>query len=125
MRLTRREFLEISAGAVALAGIGLTGLRIARGNIYFNDFRALPGMHLVLKLNVPKPEKSRVYLAARAEGREGVLASMTGASDLEIEVPMIETDEEIYELYAVVETESGRLKSECVEVLAQPYMFGL
>ncbi len=125
MRLTRREFLEISAGAVALAGIGLVGLEIARGNIHFNDFRALPGMHLVLNLDVPKPEKARVYLVARAEGREGVVASLPGASDIEIEVPMIETDEESFELYAVAETDFGRIKSECVEVLAQPYMFGL
>lgn len=125
MRLTRREFLELSAGAVALAGIGLTGLGFARGNIYFNDFRALPGMHLVLKLDVPNPESSRVYIVAKSEGLDGVLASFAGARELEIEVPMIETDEESYELYAVAETNCGRVKSECVEVLAQPYMFGL
>ena len=125
MRLTRREFLEISAGAVALSGIGFAGLEIARGNIYFNDFRALPGMHLILKLDVPNPENSRVHIVARAEGREGVLSSVSGASELEIEVPMIETSEESFELYAVAETEFGRVTSECVEVLAQPYMFGL
>ena len=126
MRLSRRDFLRISGGAVAVAGLGgaVFGAR-ETGRVEFSDWRALPGMHLTLTLDMPSPELSRVRVVARSEGQERVIMTLDGARTLDIEMPYIETSEESFELVALAENDVARCISEPVEVLASPYQFGL
>ena len=125
MRWTRRAFLEASGAAAAVLSLGTIGWMHSSGRVYFDEDRALPGMRLSLMLDIDAPETKRVSIIARCEGVERIVETHRGSKQLEIEVPAIETDDESYVLYAMVESGVERCVSDPVEVLSQPYRFGL
>ncbi len=125
MRWTRRAFLEASGAAAAVLSLGTLGFKHISGRVFFDEDRALPGMRLALTLDIDEPETKRVSIIARCEGTERIMETRTGSNQLEIEVPAIETDDESFELYALVESGLERYLSDPVEVLSQPYHFGL
>lgn len=126
MRLTRRQFLELSGGAAAafiLAAVHLN--RHSGGKLAFNDWRALPGMKLTLDMDIPHPETTQIHIFAKADGAERLIQSFPGASSVSIEVPAIETSEESFELFAAVIDGFSVFTSPGVEVLSAPFRFGL
>lgn len=125
MRWTRRNFLQAAGGLAAVTGLGLLAKNIIQGKASFNDWRALPGMILTLTLDTDSPESKYVDLVARYEGKTQTLGTLKGAHSLEIEIPFVSTSEESYNLTAVVYDSTGAFESEPVEVLAQPFSFGL
>lgn len=127
MHWTRRQFLQISGGVCLLGLSGIvTHAKAQDLRAYFNDWRALPGMKMVLTLNMAEPESAVVLIVARVEGHERVIQRLQGASQVEVEMPYIETKEESFEVCAIVEDRNhGRYLSDSVEVLAQSYQFGL
>ena len=124
MRWTRRAFLEAGGVMAAAAGLGAVGMMM-HGRVFFDEERALPGMRLRLTLEMDNPESKRVQIIARCDGYERVVQTMKGARQLEIEIPAIESDEESYLLYAMAGNGISDYVSEPVEVLSQPYHFGL
>lgn len=125
MRWTRRNFLQATGGLAAMTGLGLLARHIIQGNASFSEWRALPGMILTLKIDTDSPENKYVDLVAKYEGKTQTLGTLHGARELEIEIPFISTAQESYELSAIVYDASGAFQSEPVEVLAQPFSFGL
>ena len=129
MQWTRRHFLEITGGAAAALGLCAAGIgldRVLAGHASFGTWRALPGMTLDLSIDVDSPEQATVEIVAHTS--EGYLhvETLRGARQVRVEVPYIETSEDSYELLAVVQDTSGRCcHSDAVEVLAEPFMFGM
>ena len=104
MRWTRRNFLQAAGGLAAVTGLGLLAKNI---------------------IETDSPESKYVDLVARYEGKTQTLGTLKGAHSLEIEIPFVSTSEESYNLTAVVYDSTGAFESEPVEVLAQPFSFGL
>ena len=129
MQCTRRHFLQITGRVAAAMGLGVTGValdRILSGHATFSQWRALPGTALNLTLDIPHPEALSVEIVARTESGLFQIDSLKGAQLLSIDVPYIETANESFELIAVVRDADGRhCKSEPVEVLTEPFMFGM
>ena len=110
---------------MAALGIGVTVKTLA-GKVYFNDWRALPGMTMTLTLETDTPENKHVDIIARTKEGSRHIQTLQGAPTLEVEIPFIETADESYELIALVyDWQLASLESEPVEVLVQSYRFGL
>ena len=128
MHWTRRHFIGFCsavAGALSVGGVSLA-TRELKGRAYFDDWRALPGMIMTLHLDVESPENTEVTLIARHDGIETTLDTIDGARELDIRMPYIPTKGESYDLCAVVTDRMGRCcRAERVEVLSQPYRFGM
>ena len=126
MKWNRRHFIGVLGGFVGMVCTGIGVRRALPGKAEFDDWRSLPGMSLGLELDVASPSSVAIDLVARHDGREHLVRTYRGAQHLDVEVPFVETQEESYELYAVVRDPVGRrLQSDVVEVLAQPFQFGL
>ena len=125
MKWNRRNFLKITGGVMAALGVGV-GVKALSGRVFFDDWRALPGMTMILTVEVDSPETKQVeFMARTAEGTRRV-GMLHGAHTLEVEIPYVETAAESYELVAVVhDWHLGSISSEPVEVLTQSYRFGL
>ena len=129
MQWTRRHFLQITGSAAAAMGLGVAGIaidRILSGCVSFSEWRALPGMALDLTLDVAHPEKTSVDIVAQTDRGYFRLDTLKGAKKLKIDVPYIDTAKESYMLVAVVRDGEGRSRqSDPVEVLTEPFMFGM
>ena len=129
MQWTRRHFLQITGSAAAAVGLGAIGVvadRILNGKASFGEWRALPGMALDLTLDVAHPEETSVEIIAQTEAGFFRVDTLMGAKTLKIDVPYIETANESFMLVAVVRDNDGRCcKSDPVEVLTEPFMFGM
>ena len=129
MQWTRRHFLQITGSAAAAMGLGAVGITIDHtlsGRASFGEWRALPGMALDLTLDVAHPEETSVDIVAQTENGYFRLDTLKGAKILKIDVPYMETANESFMLMAVVRDGEGRCcNSDPVEVLTEPFMFGM
>ena len=129
MQCTRRHFLQITGSVAAAMGLGVTGVAIDRmlsGHASFSQWRALPGTTVDLTVDVAHPETLSVEIVARTESGLYHVDTLKGAATLSVGVPYIETADESFELIAVVRNDDGRYcQSEPVEVLTEPFMFGM
>ena len=128
MKWTRRHFLQLTGGIAATVGLGLTPklVRTLSGKAYFEDWRALPGMNLILTLEVESPETTQVELIARTDNRETHLMEMAGSAQISVQIPYFKTGKDSYELIARVVDDQGRyLDSEPVEVITESFHFGM
>lgn len=125
MKWNRRNFLKISGGLMAALGVGVS-MKTLSGRVFFNDWRALPGMTMTLTVDVDSPETKQVDIIARTVEGSHHIRTLKGAHTLEIEMPFVQTAEESYELVAVVyDWHLSSIESDPIEVLAQAYRFGL
>ena len=126
MHWTRRQFIQLTGAAAAALGLGSFSLSSANAHASFDDWRALPGTKIRLTLDIDQPAKKRVHLVAQTENEQRILATLDGAQTLDIVVPHVKTNEESFLLFAVV-TDNGAPAciSDPLEVLAEPFRFGL
>ena len=129
MQWTRRHFLQITGSAAAAMGLGATGMALDRmlsGSARFCEWRALPGMVLDLTLEMAHPEAKSVDIIAQTEAGYFKVDSLKGAETLKVDIPYVETVNDSFQLLAVVRDANGRYcQSEPVEVIAEPFMFGM
>lgn len=128
MKWTRRNFLQLTGGLASTLALGAVPAVVGslKGKAFFNDWRALPGMPMVLTLEVEAPEKTQVEVVVGDDSGSHVVTRLQGAPTVEVRVPMLKTSQESYILYARVMDSSGRsLNSEPVEVIAESFHFGM
>ena len=126
--MKRRNFLQLTGGLASALALGAVPEIIGnlKGRAYFNDWRALPGMSLVLTLEVEEPEKTIVELIVKDNNGSHTVAQSQGAPSLNVVVPLLKTNQESYTLFARVVDLSGHgLDSDPVEVIAESFQFGL
>ena len=126
MHWTRRQFIQLTGAAAAALGLGAISLSTTSARAAFDDWRALPGTKVKLTIDIDQPASKRVHLVEQTENDQRILNTLDGAPTLEIVVPHVKTSEESFLLFAVV-TDHGTPAciSEPLEVLAEPFRFGL
>lgn len=131
MQQTRRHFLMLTGGVLAAfasfgMGFGVFKSNRLKGKVFFEDWRSLPGLDVVLQIDLPKPEHKKVEIYALLDGQKRRIDAFSGQELVRYTVPSLHTESESYELVAVVSDFWGRrCESEPLEVLAKSYQFGM
>lgn len=126
MQWTRRHFMEACGAVLAFLGVGMGARRSAGVKLLFEDWRGMPGMAIGLDVTAEDLSGLEIDLIARHDGKETHISTVSGARHLDVAIPWIETASETYELIAVARDSRGMCgTSEPVEILAQPFSFGL
>lgn len=127
MKWTRRQILfGIGCTAAALGfGAPFFGGKL-KAKLRFSDWRALPGTPLSLDIDGRDLDQLAIDILAIDNGNEIRIQTLRGAKNLEITTPYIPTQRDSFTLVAQARDWRNRTqRSEPVEVLANPFQFGL
>lgn len=131
MQQTRRHFLMLTGGFLAAfaslgTGFGVFKANGLKGKVSFDEWRSLPGLDVVLQIDIPKPERKKVEIYALVDGQKQCIDVFSGQEVVHYTVPTLCAKGESYELVAVVSDFWGRrCESEPLEVLVKSYQFGM
>ena len=124
MNWTRRHFVYLVASSAAALGL-LKFAPSLRAKLSFEDWRALPGSKLSLLLDTDA-ENLTIDLIAQTENGEQKIDSFPAQPHMCVEIPFVHTQNESFLLFAQAHGNfRNTVRSEPVEVLADPLRFGL